>query len=202
MKRADEARERFSKSISQSELDDLRLRIEKAELDVEQSVHDFETAKHLARVAANQLQLAERNVQRRRITAPVEGVVVKVYQHPGEWVEPGDALLRMVRINPLRAEGFLIAKSIPRDLTNQPVRLLIDMPGVGETAFPGKLVFVSPEIDPFNGQVRVFAEIANPDLRLRPGLRGRLEISTEPPADDAGAAAKAGDADAGKQAAK
>jgi macrolide-specific efflux system membrane fusion protein len=201
MKRADEARERFSKSISQSELDDLRLKIEKGELEIEQAEHEFENAGHLARVAANQLQLAERNLERRRIVTPVEGVVVKVFRHPGEWVEPGEVVLRLVRINPLRAEGFLDATKIKRDLSNQPVRLFVDLPGAGETVFAGKLVFVSPEIDPFNGQARVYAEVANRDLLLRPGMRARMEISTAPVDIGAAVGPVDGNADAGKQAA-
>jgi multidrug efflux pump subunit AcrA (membrane-fusion protein) len=152
-------------------------------------------------VAANQLQLAERNLERRRIVTPVEGVVVKVFRHPGEWVEPGEVVLRLVRINPLRAEGFLDATKIKRDLSNQPVRLFVDLPGAGETVFAGKLVFVSPEIDPFNGQARVYAEVANRDLLLRPGMRARMEISTAPVDIGAAVGPVDGNADAGKQAA-
>jgi macrolide-specific efflux system membrane fusion protein len=176
MKRADEAREKFSKSISQSELDERRLKTEKSRLEVEQAEHEFQTASHIARVAGNQLLLAERNIERRRIVAPLEGVVVKVYRRPGEWVEPGDAVLRVVRINPLRAEGFLDARLITGDMTKRSVQLLVDLPGAGEMAFPGKLVFVSPEVDPFNGQVRIWAEVENRDLSLRPGLRARMII--------------------------
>jgi macrolide-specific efflux system membrane fusion protein len=181
LKRADEARERFSKSISQSELDERRLKTEKSQLEVEQAEHEYQTAGHLALVAANQLLLAERNVERRRIASSIEGVVVKVYKRPGEWVEPGDAVLRVVRINPLRAEGFLDARLITPDLADRAVQLVVDLPGQGETALPGKLVFVSPEVDPFNGQVRIWAEVENKDHRLRPGLRARMLIGPAKP---------------------
>ena len=40
----------------------------------------------------------------------------------------------------------------------------------------GKIVFVSPEIDPVNAQVRVWAEVENPDLSLRPGLQAEMII--------------------------
>ncbi|MGC3967799.1 MAG: hypothetical protein QM775_10635 [Pirellulales bacterium] len=42
--------------------------------------------------------------------------------------------------------------------------------------FFGRLSFVSPEVDPVNGEVRLFVEMANPDQLLRPGLRGTLTI--------------------------
>jgi RND family efflux transporter MFP subunit len=176
LKRADETRDRFSKTISQSELDERRLKTEKSKLEVEQAEHQFKTAGHLASVAANDLELAERKVERRRILSPLDGVLVKVYRRPGEWVEPGEAVLRVVRINPLRAEAFVDAKRLKGDLTNRPVRLSVDLPGRGKTTFPGRLVFVSPEVDPYNGQVRVWAEIENRDHLLSPGLRANMLV--------------------------
>jgi macrolide-specific efflux system membrane fusion protein len=176
LKRADETRDRFSKTISQSELDERRLKTEKSKLEVEEAEHRFKTAGHLASVAANDQELAERKVERRRILSPLDGVLVKVYRRPGEWVEPGEAVLRVVRINPLRAEAFVDAKLLGGDLTNRPVRLSVDLPGRGKTTFPGRLVFVSPEIDPYNGQVRVWAEIENRDHLLSPGLRANMLV--------------------------
>jgi macrolide-specific efflux system membrane fusion protein len=43
----------------------------------------------------------------------------------------------------------------------------------------GALRFVSPEIDPVTHQVRVWAEIDNRQLRLRPGQQGQLLIPIE-----------------------
>jgi len=42
--------------------------------------------------------------------------------------------------------------------------------------FAGHIVFVNPEIDPLNSQVRVWAEVENPDLKLRPGMQAALVI--------------------------
>jgi hypothetical protein len=46
-------------------------------------------------------------------------------------------------------------------------------------------VFVSPEVNPVNGQVRVWAEVENRGLLLRPGLQAALTIhlAEEPQAD-------------------
>jgi macrolide-specific efflux system membrane fusion protein len=40
--------------------------------------------------------------------------------------------------------------------------------------FEGPLRFISPEIDPVSKQVRVWAEIDNRELKLRPGQQGQL----------------------------
>ena len=52
----------------------------------------------------------------------------------------------------------------------------VDLPEKAAAVFAGKLVFVSPEVDPVNNQVRVLAEIDNPESLLRPGLRATLTI--------------------------
>ena len=40
----------------------------------------------------------------------------------------------------------------------------------------GQIVFISPEIDPLNSQVRFWAEIENAELKLRPGMTATLTI--------------------------
>ena len=61
-----------------------------------------------------------RNVQlgdwRRRILAPIGGMVVDVFRRQGEWVDPGVAVLRILRIDKLRVEAFLSAREVNRDL--------------------------------------------------------------------------------------
>ena len=46
-------------------------------------------------------------VKRRKIFAELSGIVVEVNRHPGEWVEPSETVFRLLRMDRLRAEGFL-----------------------------------------------------------------------------------------------
>ena len=114
-------------------------------------------------------------VARRQVTAPFPGVVVQVHKHVGDWVQPGDKLLRVIRLDRLRVEAFLEAASVTPNMEGQPVALSVE--GKAASAvYRGKLTFVSPEIDPFNKSVRILAEIDNPNLTLQPGSRGILTI--------------------------
>src|SRR5262249_21730328 len=94
----------------------------------------------------------------------------------GEWVEPGQTVLRILQMDPLRVEGFVPARQLTVDPTGRPARLSIDLPGRPGSEFLGRVSFVSPGVNPVNGQVRIWVEVANADLRLRPGLQGRLTI--------------------------
>ena len=114
------------------------------------------------------------------IKSPLDGVVVEINQRPGEWVEPGETMFRVVRIDRLRVEAFLDAHQAAGLLVGRPVKLAIDAKGDATAEFSGKIVFVSPEVDPVNGQVRVWAEVENPDGQLRPGVHGKLSIGPLP----------------------
>ena len=62
-----------------------------------------------------------------------------------------------------------------------PGYLTIDLPGGAGAKLPGKVVFVSPEIDPVNSQVNIWVEIDNEELRVRPGMRAKMTILVPPP---------------------
>jgi macrolide-specific efflux system membrane fusion protein len=177
--RAYDANSKFPDLTTKTEIDRLRLAMDQAALAVDKAKQEQAQAALAQQLTQVELVAAERSVERRRIEAPLAGVVVQVFARRGEWVQPGDKILRIVRLDRLRVEGFAAARAVTSQLEGRGVRLLVDLPGKGATAFAGKLVFVGREIDPFNGQVRVIAEIENPTLALQPGLSGTLTI--EPP---------------------
>ena len=47
-----------------------------------------------------------------------------------------------------------------------------------QESYPGRVTFAYPEANPISSEVRVWVEIENTNLRLIPGLTGRLEIQT------------------------
>jgi macrolide-specific efflux system membrane fusion protein len=163
-------------SISASELEERRFHADQAELDLEKARHERRQDQLSADLKAKELELSQYNINVRKIIAPINGVVVEVLRQPGEWVEPGEKVLRIVRMDRLRVEAMVHARNLPPDLRGAPVTITMELPGKGEATFPGKIVFVSPEISPVNGQVRVWAEVDNKDGLLNPGLRPRMTI--------------------------
>lgn len=176
LKRALASRERYAKSVSETEVDRLRLAAEHAELQKEQAEYDFETAQLALRVNENELERAKRQVERRGIAAPIPGRAVQVLRRSGEWVEPGQSVVRIIRIDRLKAVGSLDATQLTQDLTGRKVKLQVRLSGEEPIEFPGEITFVHSEVNPVNGQVDFWAEIANRDLLLRPGLRATLVI--------------------------
>ena len=176
LKRAMESNVKFPKSVSQTEIDRLKLLADKAVLEIEQAELDLQQAKLALQVKQHDLERAILALERRTILAPFPGMVVQWKKQHGEWVEPGTPVMRLIRLNRLRAEAFLASQMLPTDLVGRPATLIVEIPGKAAVKYEGTLVFVSPEIDPVNGQVRVWAEIDNNDLSLRPGQTATLVI--------------------------
>jgi macrolide-specific efflux system membrane fusion protein len=176
LRRAQEAKSRVSESVSQSELDRLGYEAQKTALDVEQARQNQEVARLKESVKQRELEIAAEHVQRHHLVAPLAGMVVKLYRHRGEWVEPGEKVLRIVRLDRLRAEGFVDAASLRGTLAGRQATVTVDLPGQPKTRFPGIVTFVNPEIDPVNGQFRIWVEVDNPKLQLQPGMRAEMTV--------------------------
>ncbi|RIK78226.1 MAG: hypothetical protein DCC67_11785 [Planctomycetota bacterium] len=186
MKRSAESNEQFPNSISQSQLDVERLTAEKLQLERQQAEHELQLAQFELRLKETALQEAQLALEQHAVRAPFAGVVALVRARPGEWMEPGTPVLRLVAIDRLRAEGFAPASAIKPQMVGAEVDFApADGHGGQDAESPvrGVLRFVSPEIDPVSRQVRVWAEIDNRDSKLRPGEQGRLTIplSAAPP---------------------
>jgi len=183
--RGTKSRELFAKAITDEELSRRKLAVDRARLEREQAQHDQTLAADRLRFSQNEIAAARNLVARRQLVAPIAGVVVAVHRRRGEWVRPGDTVVRVVGLDHLRAEGFISARqaqglSAGRNVTLQlaadPVRPN-EKPADDETSrFAGTLRFVSPEVHPVDGTVRVWAEFDNRKRRLRPGQRATLTI--------------------------
>lgn len=179
LKRALGANEKHKDAVSAGEIDRLRLTAEKADLEIDQTIHEQETAALTSQLKETEMQLAQEAVDRRAIVSPISGMIVQVNTHKGEWVQEGKTVVRVLRVDRLRVEGFVLARKLTGDLMGRRVTLAVDLAGNPKMEFEGAVVFVSPEVNPVNGQVRVWAEVENKKLLLRPGLKGNLTIHSE-----------------------
>lgn len=218
MDRATAARERFSDSVSQSEIDGLTLahgrslleaqqaelerqldsltaQIERqsalelktsakaAELEVSKSRFDQSILRLRADAIRHQVDQAKSVVMKHRIASPIDGVVAEVFRRPGEWVQPGDAIFRIVRLNRLRAEGFLSSDQAIRlrsAATDHSIRSMVTLdwglPKGERKSIAGEVSFISPEVDAINNQVRFWVEFDNADAKIFPGMKVNVRI--------------------------
>ncbi|MCE9556493.1 MAG: HlyD family efflux transporter periplasmic adaptor subunit [Planctomycetes bacterium] len=159
-----DANRRVANSVASSEVRKLKLEHRRAVLQIEQSRLERSTMGHEAQEAAAKLEAADDNLRRRKITSPLDGVVVDVRRHVGEWVQPGDVVLHVVRLDRLRVEGFIKAADAPSSrIRGRDVTVTVELAGKAgkeRHEVTGKVVFVSPLLQT-GGDYRVWAEVNN-----------------------------------------
>lgn len=162
-----------------NELDRLKLLFDRSVLETQRAVHQQEMAAYDVSLAEIEYKQSIELLQRHRIVAPCDGVVVSMDKRVGEWLEPGTVLLKVVRTDKLRIEGFLQAVDAAPELLGATASVILEgtNPPIETTA---ELVFISPDANPLNTQVRVFLEIDNAKGLLRPGLRPKTVIKRSP----------------------
>ncbi len=174
--RVNQIRQTAPRVVSDAELEKYRWEKDKAELEVERLIEERRLLELTRTAKSVEHAVAQHAVDRRRLTAPLAGIVVQVYRRPGEWVQIGERIARVLRIDRVRVEAFVTLQSDFMQLDGAPAVFEIATANRPPVRFSGEVVFVHPEIDPVNNQVRVWVEVENSDRLLRPGHRGRLTI--------------------------
>lgn len=149
-----------------------KLQWEKALLQAEQADMNFKVAGMTAGEARAEMEAADMIIDKCKITTPIDGVVVQKYRHEGEWVRPGDPLMRVVGLKRLKVDGSLNADQyVPGMVIGKPVTVTAETPG-GVITLEGTVVFASPEIDAtghFDFTAEVQNQLTNNAMSLYPG---------------------------------
>ena len=160
--------ERETVASQHIEIEELRIAI--AQADVDARVNRLQ-----AELESQQSQLADLAVERHQIISPIDGVVVERMRSKGDWVTAGDPVVRVVRLNRLRAEGFVTTDKLAALRSHRTVELEVHAGGGTMIRREGRIVFISPEIDPVNEEVRFWVEFDNSTLDVLPGMRLSLK---------------------------
>lgn len=175
-RRAEKSKQKLNELVSDAEMDRLELLVKKATLEIERAESEMKNHRLNEEVKANDVELSQEDLQRHQIVAPIDGMIVGVERKAGEWVNVSDTVARIVRIDRLRVEGLLDAEKAIRVQRGDKVTVKVQIGDDATEEIPGELVFVSPEAIPGTGKLRVWAEIENKDLRLRPGLNATMDV--------------------------
>ncbi len=164
------------------EADTATLRIELAELQ-----ENVAKVQYIAK--RTERELAEHELERRKIVAPFAGFIENRIAQLGEWVQPGSPVLQLVQLDKLRVEGDIDALQNAGQLARgTPVKVYIyansrrspeaiDIENA--VAIDGRIGFVSSEID-LNHRHRIWVEIENQQLGeewvFKPGMEADIVV--------------------------
>lgn len=169
----------------QLELARLQLILEKRKADAEATVRlladnlisaDEAMEKRIEfEVGKLQVASAQLAVDRKQITAPLSGVIVRRNREPGEWVNPGEVLYEIIPMDPVHVEVLLDGREGIRLRRGMEVRVRIAdleyLPIESAT-----IVFIDPRIDASSGLMIVRALLDNPSHAILPGMRALVSF--------------------------
>jgi len=133
----------------------------KARNQKEQAQHAKTEAELEVKVELANVNNAKDLVERHKIFSPIEGHVFKIYKPKGSWVNAGDPVFRIIRMNKLQVKGFVNAKEYDRhEVFSQDVSVTVNLARGQTVQLKGKVTYVG--LDQYAGdQYIVVAEVDN-----------------------------------------
>jgi multidrug efflux pump subunit AcrA (membrane-fusion protein) len=175
-----EIKRRSSGAVTDSEIRRKQLVRTREQLGIDRAKLDRQVAQLTSDVKKMAVDVADESILRRRIAAPFDGIVVDVMRQKSEWVNAGETVMRVVRMDRLQVDGFLSGDEFnPTDVAQRRVTVEIELAQGRRERFEGEVVFVNPLVQAGH-KYRVRAEVDNRFERneplLRPGMTATMLI--------------------------
>lgn len=128
----------------------------------------FDVATANMRSAVAQAEAQAALVEKKSIRAPFSGRVGIRQVDVGQYVNAGTVVVTLQQLDPIDIDFTIPQQQLAVLKAGDPVTVTSD--GVPGRTFKGRILALDPKVDPVTRNVRVRAEVANPDKALIPGM--------------------------------
>jgi RND family efflux transporter MFP subunit len=143
--------------------------VDRAKADAEMSDGRLLAIKEELMLRKLEYKKIQQQLERRTVTAPVDGTITAIKKNRGEFVSPVDpVVVTLVQLNPIRATFLMPRPQAARLRSGQ--RVAVRFPDSGQSA-PGIVELVSELTDAESGTVTVRIRIDNEQGKYRSGER-------------------------------
>jgi RND family efflux transporter MFP subunit len=172
-----EVRSKFSQA--QFELSEAERRVKRAKdmlaVGLLQDKEDLAKATRDLESARLELEDARRDVRWCQVTSPIDGIIDnKIDIAPGQVLAVVSSLARVISLSPIHVRVDFPQERMDEVAVGQQAEIVLD--SFPKETFLGKVIRVSPLVNP---QLRVFpvvVELPNPDLRIKAGVSGFVRL--------------------------
>jgi membrane fusion protein (multidrug efflux system) len=123
------------------------------------------------------IELAQAQIDKTKLVAPFAGIVGLRQVSVGEYITPGQQLVGLDAISPIKVDFKVPEKYLPTVHTGQLIEIKVDA-FEGET-FKGSVYAIDPRVDIEGRSVFIRARVPNEDQKLRPGQFARVTLIHE-----------------------
>ncbi len=141
---------------------------DQARTQAETSVQSVATARASLAEARAQLSQAEKAVADVVVLAPFSGYISARNVSLGEYVQPSTAVVRLLKIDPMRLQLTVPAVQAGQVTIGQRVIARVD--AYPDRTFEGQITAINPAISPESRAFRVEARVPNREADLKPGM--------------------------------
>jgi membrane fusion protein (multidrug efflux system) len=129
-------------------------------------------------LAKTDLNMAKQYLLDHQIVSPIDGVVDLKIAAIGEHVNvaPKDMILKIIQMDPLDLE-FHVPENVVGTI-RAGSKIQFTLKAFSEEKFFGVLQYISPTADPATRNVKMKAQVRNPNYRLKPGFFAEVTLQT------------------------
>ncbi|MFP3645061.1 efflux RND transporter periplasmic adaptor subunit [Paraburkholderia sp. SIMBA_054] len=113
-------------------------------------------------------------VEKKTIRAPFAGRVGITTVNPGQYINPGDAIVTLQAIDPIYADFYLPQQQLGQLQVGQTV--VVDTNAYNSRTFDGKIRSINPRVDKATRNVQIEATVDNRERKLLPGMYANVKI--------------------------
>lgn len=113
-------------------------------------------------------------VAKKTIRAPFAGKLGITTVNPGQYLNPGDKVVTLQRINPIYVTFYLPQKQVSKLTVGQKVNVATD--SFPDQNFSGQITAISPKIDTTTSNLQIQATLENAERKLLPGMFANANV--------------------------
>jgi membrane fusion protein (multidrug efflux system) len=134
---------------------------------------DWDTAQSQLQQAQALVEEMKALVARKRLTAPFDGMVGVRMVSPGQYINPGAAIVPLQSLDPIFVEFAVPQQSLVSIAVGKKLRLAVS--GV-EGRFEGEITAIDSMVDPNSRNILVQGTVKNAEHKLRHGMFADVEV--------------------------
>ncbi|HEX7048692.1 MAG TPA: efflux RND transporter periplasmic adaptor subunit [Longimicrobiales bacterium] len=123
------------------------------------------------------LQRAQLDLARTQVTAPFPGRAASIKVVPGQRVSPGDELMTIVDLDPIRVEVQVLEGEVGYLEAGRPAR--VSFAAFPDETFTGTIETINPLVDEGTRTAKVTVVLDNPDGRILPGMFAQVSLEAQ-----------------------
>jgi len=124
--------------------------------------------------ASIRVKQAKLNLQRTSIQSPFPGTISDIMVSKGEKLTVGQDILKIVNLQSIYLKGYALESEVKNLKTGISVRIKFE--SFPDKYFYGKIESISPEIDPTNKTISIYADVENKNNMILPGMHAELDV--------------------------